>query len=71
MRKRKLGKSSATTPGSCAPASAAIRRHTSPTSNNAPSGSKLCRPSFFHDDGGRIALVPGDDVDLVDLDRAL
>src|SRR3954449_12549715 len=31
-------------PGSCAPASAAIRRHTSPTSNNKPSDSKLCHP---------------------------
>src|SRR3954447_20108345 len=34
-------------PGSCAPASAAIRRHTSQNSNNKPSDSKLCRPSFF------------------------
>src|SRR3954471_324252 len=32
------------------PASAAIRRHTSPTSNNKPSDSKLCRPSFFRVD---------------------
>src|SRR4051812_38578877 len=43
-----------TAPPRQGPASAAIRRHTSPTSNNKPSDSKLCRPSFF----GEVGIDP-------------